>query len=184
LKTNNHIDIELVKAYQAGDQKAIAGLVKRWHLTFCKKAYWMVKDADLSKDIAQESWQIIIRKLYTLKQPSSFKSWALRIVYSKSIDALRRQNKKHLREIDLNSSHVVQSNDDKEDNVELKQALLKAVNCLPDQQQNVIKLFYTEEYSLKEISKLLNISVGTAKSRLFHAREKIKQTLKNKNYEN
>jgi len=46
------------------------------------------------------------------------------------------------------------------------------------QQQMVIKLFYTEEYSLKEISKTLNISVGTTKSRLFHAREKLKQILK------
>ncbi|MFT4612554.1 MAG: hypothetical protein ACJA1H_001504, partial [Glaciecola sp.] len=51
MKKDNYIDKELVKAYQAGEQKAIAILVKRWHLVFCKKAYFMVKDVDVSKDI-------------------------------------------------------------------------------------------------------------------------------------
>jgi len=178
LKTDNHIDIELVKAYQAGDQKAIARLVKRWHLIFCKKAHWMVNDANLSKDIAQESWQTIMDKLHTLQKPSSFKSWALRIVYSKSIDALRQQSKKRMQETDLGTSQVAINDEYKEENAELKEALLKAIKCLPEQQQSVIRLFYTEAYSLKEISTLLNISVGTTKSRLFHAREKLKKTLK------
>ena len=61
--------------------------------------------------------------------------------------------------------------------------LLKAIKKLPEQQQIVIRLFYVEDYTLKEISEILNISIGTAKSRLFHAREKLKLILKNRNYE-
>jgi RNA polymerase sigma factor (sigma-70 family) len=59
--------------------------------------------------------------------------------------------------------------------------LSKAIKTLPTKQQMVIKLFYVEEYSLKQISDLLNISLGTTKSRLFHAREKLKLILKEKN---
>jgi RNA polymerase sigma-70 factor (ECF subfamily) len=66
----------------------------------------------------------------------------------------------------------------------IKKALLKAINELPIEQQQAIRLFYVEEYSLKEIGDLLNISVGTVKSRLFHAREKLKVQFKNRNYEN
>ncbi|WP_033960547.1 RNA polymerase sigma factor [Psychroserpens jangbogonensis] len=183
MKKDNHIDIELVKAYQAGDQKAIAKLVKRWHLIFCTKAYWMVKDANLSKDIAQESWRTIMDKLHTLQKPSSFKSWALRIVYSKSLDALRDISRKRTKETEFGNSQVTFV-DDYNESAELKEALLKAVNHLPDHQKVVLRLFYTEDYSLKEISDILNISIGTTKSRLFHAREKLKLTLKNKNYEN
>ena len=178
MKTDNHIDAELVRAFQSGDQKAIAQLVKRWHFKFCKKAYWVVNDANLSKDIAQESWQTIMDKLHTLQKPCSFKSWALRIVYSKSIDALRQQSKKRVQETDLSTSQVAANDDYKVENAEMKEALLKAIKRLPEQQQSVIRLFYTESYSLKEISKLLNISVGTTKSRLFHAREKLKKTLR------
>ncbi|WP_456441335.1 RNA polymerase sigma factor [Psychroserpens sp.] len=179
MKKDSHIDTELVNAYQAGDQKAIAKLVKRWHVIFCTKAYWLVKDTNLSKDIAQESWQTIMDKLHTLQKPSSFKNWALRIVYSKSLDALRERSRKLTKETEFEISQVSLVEDYKE-NTELKGSLLKAIKHLPEQQQIVLRLFYTEEYSLKEISDLLNISVGTTKSRLFHAREKLKLILKSK----
>jgi RNA polymerase sigma-70 factor (ECF subfamily) len=177
LKTENHIDAILVKAYQAGDQKAIAQLVKRWHLKFCNKAFWIVKDVNMSKDIAQESWRTIMDKLHTLKKPASFKSWALRIVYSKSLDALRERSRKHAKESEFSNTQGSFDEENK-DNTEVKEALLKAVKGLTDEQQVVLRLFYTEDYSLKDISKLLNISVGTTKSRLFHARENLKKILK------
>lgn len=181
MKKDNHIDATLVKSYQAGDQKAIAVLVKRWHLEFCKKAYFIVKDANVSKDIAQDCWQTIMAKLDTLEKPSSFKSWALRIVYNKSLDVLRQQSKNRLKETKIENLQVAEI-DDYNENIELKEKLLKAIQHLPEQQQMVVRLFYTEDYSLKEISKLLHISEGTVKSRLFHAREKLKQTLKKHKY--
>jgi RNA polymerase sigma-70 factor (ECF subfamily) len=74
--------------------------------------------------------------------------------------------------------------DENNDNLKLKTNLLVAIKKLPEHQQVVIKLFYVEDYSLKQISDILKISIGTAKSRLFHAREKLKETLKYRNYEN
>ncbi len=53
MKTDKRIDARLVEDFQSGNNEALAALVKRWHLLFCKKAFWIVKDADLSKDIAQ-----------------------------------------------------------------------------------------------------------------------------------
>ncbi len=56
--------------------------------------------------------------------------------------------------------------------------LQQAIKSLPNNQQIVLRLFYTQEYSLLEIGNILDISVGTVKSRLFHAREKLKTILK------
>lgn len=173
-------DKHLIEAYQAGDTSALTSLVAKWHLEFCKKAYWLVKDPDMSKDIAQNSWRIIIDKLQTLEKPASFKSWAFRIVYSKSMDALRYQKRKRLKESELKQEQCVCYEASENDNKLLKEALLKAVQELPLQQQQVIRLFYTQEYSLKEISEMIGVSIGTAKSRLFHAREKLKLILKGK----
>jgi RNA polymerase sigma factor (sigma-70 family) len=183
LKKDNYIDTELVKAYQAGEQKAIAILVKRWHLVFCKKAYFMVKDVDVSKDIAQDCWQTIMAKLDTLDKPSRFKSWALRIVCNTAMDVLRQQSKDRLKETKIDDLQIA-AVDDKKEKIELKEALLKAVHQLPVQQQIVVRLFYTEAYSIKEISEITNTSVGTTKSRLFYAREKLKLIVKDNNYEN
>lgn len=179
-----NIDEKLVLEYQSGSKQALTLLVKRYHKTFCEKAFWIVKDADIAKDIAQDSWNIIIDKIYKLNDPSSFKSWALRIVYNKSVDLInaKKRTYKTFEVYKASQSEIV--NDDESDTELLKKLLLETVKTLAEHQQIVLRLFYVQEYSLKEISDILNISVGTAKSRLFHAREKLKETLKSINYEN
>jgi len=183
-KKDQLIDGKLVLEYQSGNGKALAVLVKRWHKLFCNKAFFVAKDADIAKDIAQDSWNVIINKIDKLKNPDSFGSWALRIVYNKSIDVINA-NKRKGKVIEAYKYEQDElANDDENDLKNVKDLLLKTIKKLPQHQQDVIRLFYLEEYSLKEISAILNISVGTTKSRLFHAREKLKETLKNKNYEN
>ncbi|WP_406683977.1 RNA polymerase sigma factor [Seonamhaeicola sp. MEBiC1930] len=182
-KEQRIIDAELVKDYKSGNNLAFTQLVKRWHKTFCNKAYWIVKDADVAKDIAQETWNTIIKKIDDLKDPKTFASWSLRIVCNKSFDWLKKQNRTRERIQTYNygeEAEEINSDDEKE---LLKHQLSKAIKSLNLNQQMVIKLFYAEDYSLKEISKSLNISEGTAKSRLYHAREKLKIILKHRNYE-
>lgn len=177
-------DATLVENYQKGDKKILSLLVKRWHLQFCNFAFWIVKDADLAKDIAQESWKVIINKLDSLKEPEKFKSWAISIVNRKAIDFLRakqrEQNKLQSLYSEVKTENTVLEVDD---NSALKQKLLKAIEKLSTEQQMVVNLFYVQSYSLKEISEILKISIGTTKSRLFHAREKLKTFLKHYNYE-
>lgn len=176
----NLSDIDLIIAYQKGNKKAFSFLVKRWHMQFCKLAYWYIKDADASKDIAQESWTIIFYKLQDLKEPSKFKSWAFRIVHRKSIDWLRAFNRKQIHKekyANENKTHIIQEIE-KEDNSKRILLLKNEIHKLSSNQKIVINLFYREGCSLKQISSLLNISEGTVKSRLFHAREKLKKIIK------
>lgn len=173
----NISDSDLVLEFQSGNKKALNQLVKRWHKTFCEKAYWLVKDADVAKDIAQDSWNVIINKIDKLNDPNSFGSWALRIIYNKSIDALNANKRKSKIVEAYNYEQDEITTDNESDKEVLKTTLLRTVKTLPEHQQVVIRLFYVQDYSLKEISNILNISVGTTKSRLFHAREKLKSIL-------
>lgn len=182
-KKHNILNRKLVLDFQSGNEKVLPILVARWHKRLCNKAYWLVKDADVAKDIAQDSWKMIIAKIGKLKDPNSFGSWAFRIVYTKSIDWLKQEVKERESLQEYHRNNLIQDIKPN-DNKQLQLALLNAVKTLPDHQQIVIRLFYVEDYTLKEIGEILNISVGTAKSRLFHAREKLKLILKNKNYEN
>ena len=72
MKKDKTIDGLLVQQFQLGNKPALTQLVKRWHKTFCEKAYWIVKDADVAKDIAQDSWSIIINKINDLKTPEMY----------------------------------------------------------------------------------------------------------------
>jgi len=169
----------LVSRFKAGDNSALNELVKKWHGKFCAKALWITKDAEMSKDLAQDSWKVIIDKIQDLKQNNKFGAWALRIVYSKSFDALRNKNKERLQQARIKHELKIKQIPDTE-NVELRQQMLKSIESLSVEKQEIIKLFYLEDYTLKEISKILDISEGTVKSRLFHAREQLKKLLKKK----
>jgi RNA polymerase sigma-70 factor (ECF subfamily) len=175
----NLLDEVLIKKYQKGDTKALNHLVKRWHFQLCKFAFWIVKDADIAKDITQESWVIIINKIESLQNPRKFKSWALSIVKRKAIDSLRANNKEKIN-LKNHKNSIVKEDIyyKKEENKILQIKLLQSIEKLSIEHKMVIKLFYKESYTLKEISEILKISVGTTKSRLFHAREKLKTSLK------
>ncbi len=177
MKNRNKIfDGLLVLQYRSGNKKALGLLVNRYHHRLYEHSYRYTHDFDASKDIAQDCWSVIINKLDDLKSPNLFGSWALRIVTRKSLDYVKNQ-KRNLNKL-YEYYNGMNVNEDQENNEAEALKLLKAMSTLPENQQIVLQLFYKEDYSLKEISDILGTSIGTIKSRLFHAREKLKTILK------
>ncbi len=176
MTSNKIFDALLVLQYQSGDRKALGILVKRHHIRFCRHANWYLNDLDSSKDIVQDCWGIIINKLSNLRDPNSFSSWAMRIVTRKSIDFLKQNKTKRekLKEYQYTNSTGLKNEVKNTEIIKLQ----KAIKNLPNNQQMVLRLFYIQEHSILEISNILGISVGTVKSRLYHAREKLKTILK------
>lgn len=176
-KYQNETDGYLILQYRAGEKSVLPELVRRYHKEFCEKAYWVTKDKEAAKDIAQESWIAILDKFHTLKNVDSFNSWASKIVYTKAIDGLKKKNGEREKLLDISILDSDAETGREEKKLALK-SLLSAINKLPKQKQDIIRLFYAEEYSINEISKFLDIPLGTVKSRLFKAREKLKSIIK------
>ena len=180
-KTEKIVDSWLVLNYQSGHKKSLAILVKRWHTKFCKQAFYYTQNIEVAKDIAQESWQVIMKKVNTLEDTNKFGSWGLAIVTRKSIDWLRKE-KRSFNNLKEYYETVEVTREVYEQNMTEVQILRNAIHSLPKGQQIVIRLFYLESYSLNEICEILNLSKGTVKSRLFYAREKLKTIIKHRNY--
>lgn len=191
-KPDKIFDGLLVLQFKTGDQKAFGLLVKRWNLKLCNQAFWYTNDADIAQDIVQESWTIIFKKINGLQEPNNFGSWALKIVSRKAIDWLRKNKREAL---NLNEylnyrtnydTPEYDENIDYDTNLNLDNStkiIINGIKNLPKNQQIVLQLFYMQEYSLREIAEILSLSTGTVKSRLFYAREKLKQILKNRSHE-
>ena len=176
-------DSYLVEMYKSGHQNALSFLVKRWHVKLCKQAYWYTKDYDTAKDIAQDSWRAVIDKIDSLKDTKRFGSWALSIVNNKSKDWLRKKARSKF-QIDNYSKEMSSHknvNEIEESGVSLN--IIKEISKLPANQQVVLKMFYLESLTIADISIVLKVSKGTVKSRLFYAREKLKEIIKHRNYE-
>lgn len=105
-----------------------------------------------------------------LKNKDSFKPWMMRIVANECYDLIKRKNRFDLRDnLDtLNLVHI-----DKE-----YSGLRDVIDDLNEEFSSVLVLFYYEDMSIKEISKVLEISEGTVKSRLNRAKSKLKVLLK------
>lgn len=175
-----YTDKALILSYLQGENEALVSLVQKWHQTFCRIAFSYVQNAAEAKDVAQESWVVLIAKLNTLEDPVKFKSWAIQIVKRKALDQLRKSKRygKHLENFKIEQGYGEVENDIEKKLDTKKEVLRKAIADLSPHHQQIIRLFYVEEYSLQEISELLEISKGTVKSRLFHAREKLKKIIK------
>lgn len=177
MSINKVFDGLLVLEYQTGNKSALGQLVQRHHKKLCAHSYWYTKDIDASKDIVQDCWGIIMNKLGGLSEPNSFSSWAMLIVTRKSLDYVSRKIHRQKRSRPDTLEETYEATGLSED---AHRYVREAIAFLPKNQQIVLRLFYTEAYSLKEISTILDISIGTVKSRLFHAREKLKTILKTK----
>ncbi len=174
--TDKIVDGLLVLQYQSGSNKALSLLVGKHHPKLCRHAYWYTHDLDAAKDIVQDCWGIIMKKVTGLRDPNRFGSWALRIVTRKSLDYVNKNIKERDGLVEFGRTN------DQDTNTYYNESdldkLRTGVRTLPRDQQQVLHLFYMEDYSLKEISTILGIPPGTVKSRLYHAREKLKTIIK------
>jgi len=179
MRISSIFDGLLVLQYRSGDRKALGILVTRYHRKLCRHAYWYIRDAEASADVVQDSWQMVIRHLGSLKDPNKFGPWAMKIVTRKSLDYL--ELKKRQKEMLQDELHTRQTEaaalDPLQHNREQLQRLKAAIGELSREHQEVLRLFYLEGYTLKDMGTILELSVGTVKSRLFHAREKLKTIL-------
>jgi len=182
-RTQDILDELLVIQAQGGDIASFNMLVERWQRKMLNHAYRFLKNTTISKDIVQESWHAVVKGLPRLKDPSVFKYWILRIVSNKSINWLRQN--KHIEGINESSLPVDTSTDNYD---ELLDLLRQALRQLPRQSAMILHLHYFNEFSIDEISQILAIPSGTVKSRLFHARSKLKillvRKINPKNHEN
>ena len=152
-----------------------ANLIEENKLRFHKTAKIILKNDDDSYDALQEALLSMYQKYDQLENKEYFSTWSTRIVINKCYDLLRK-NKNNIQPIDeviendINLSHYDEYEVD-------KYGIKKAMENLNEDQKLITILYYYDDYSIKEISEIMDIPEGTVKSRLSKARELLKQKL-------
>lgn len=182
------LDGLLVLRAQQGDREAFEQLVRKWHKKLLYQSYIRTKDWEQSEDIIQDVWQWLVTNLRKLKEAAKFGSWIRTVVDRRSIDWIRKQQRtRNQFEKTAWSQESVEVLADPSDSVINKEsrlsALESAMNELKPESKLILVLYYTEENSIESIAHILRVPKGTVKSRLFHAREKLKNMLKQDSYE-
>ncbi|MEP2023470.1 sigma-70 family RNA polymerase sigma factor, partial [Reichenbachiella sp.] len=141
--------------------------------------------------IVQDVWQWLVTNLSRLEDVNKFSSWIRTIVDRRSIDWVRKHQKERVNQdkfaygndqIDNTSATNYTDGATDDDGSEMN-ALEMSLNQLNAESKLILVLYYLESNSIESIASILCIPKGTVKSRLFHAREKLKKILKQKSYE-
>lgn len=170
----------LAAAARSGDQTAMSGLVELHGGRLIAHAVRLLGDRDGARDCVQDAWIEILRGLGGLRDDTVFLPWALRIVTRRvARDIGRRQRDRALSsEMTLETeTSTPESGPDAADAAVVRQAL----GNLPPDQKACVALFYLEDMRVAEVAIALDVPVGTVKTRLMHAREKLRAVLKGEN---
>src|SRR6059058_1603347 len=189
-------ELDLVKRSQAGDTEAFDELVTRYRARVFSMIYNMVHNEQDAWDLAQDSFLKAWRSVGRFRSQSSFYTWIYRIVMNVTIDWLRKKHVKgggaefddatQLKEVDPASKTVPKAEalpHETMERDEIRARIEQAIAQLSAEQRAVILMKEIEGMQYHEIAEALGCSIGTVMSRLFYARKKLQNLLRDV-YEN
>ena len=170
-----YIELQVLRA-QDGFLDALAELVDEFQLRLVRHARYLTGNREGAEEAVQEAWLAMVKQIKTLDDPARFPQWAYRIVTFKSVDWVRKAKKdrKSTREVmEMTLCSEGESSPEKEEVQSLRRALQK----LNSERRALLALHYLEGQSVSELAEIFAIPKGTVKSRLYHARQELKQIL-------
>jgi RNA polymerase sigma factor, sigma-70 family len=175
-KANDIRDQLLVMRWQDGESAAMNELVDRWYKRLWRHARRLTDSDDDATEVMQNAWLGMIKTIRRLDDPARFKYWAYRIVTNKSADFIRQRVWYKEKTQSLGHIEPVAP----VENVP-EESLTRMLSKLSLEHRTVISLRYAEELSLEEIALLLNLPLGTVKSRIHYALESLQKMAQKEN---
>jgi len=174
------LEAYLVASARLGDRRALERLVALRGPRLVSHAARLMGEREAARDVAQEAWVEIIRGLGNLRDERLFLPWALRIVTRRvAREIARRQRGRALAAaVQAETDPLVpEAGPDEVDGARVR----AAIATLPPDQAATVALFYLEDLTVTEVATALDVPVGTVKTRLMHARSKLRALLEGSN---
>ncbi|MES2428849.1 MAG: sigma-70 family RNA polymerase sigma factor [Bacteroidota bacterium] len=167
---------QLIRGCMKQDRKCQKMLYKAFYgfsMSICLR---YANDRDEAAEVMNQGFFKVFTKIDTYDATRPFKAWLGRIMMNVSIDHYRANLKMAYAEDLDQAEHVYDASVATDNNLNYND-LLAMVQRLPQGYRTVFNLFAIDGYSHEEIADMLNINVGTSKSNLFKARQKLKQMI-------
>ena len=176
-------DVELIQRVLAGDENAFSTLVRKYEKPVHALVWRKIGDFHIAEEITQDAFLQAYKELATLKKQHRFARWLSVIATRGCIEWLRKkrlstqslEDTSHAQlEQATYSGYVIQENERTEAEAQ-REVVQKLLAKLRDKERTVIMLHYFGEMTHEEISEFLGASLGTIKSRLRRAQQRLKR---------
>lgn len=183
------VEIILLERLCAGDPDAFDALHARLEPMIARFVRRLVGDSADADDIVQETFIGFYRHAHTINPPHMLRPYLFRIARNRAYDALRRQGRYERVSLDEDEDDPVQVrigfdlaqyNTTPEDAAGWMLLLMEvraAIDRLPELQRQALILYAEESLTYAEIAAVMEVSIGTVKSRLFHAKRSLRDLL-------
>ena len=168
------MDKETIKKAKQGDADKIGQIILENMQTLYRVAFGILKNDDEIYDAISATTVKVFENIHTLKKEEYVKTWITRILINECYKICNK-NKKIIYLENVQQKNLVHN--DTHEELEFK----NLIRNLNDELKEIVILYYFEDFSIKEISKIIKIPEGTVKTRLSRARKKLEDTILNEN---
>ncbi len=173
-KIRNKVATTLVSSNMSTKQVRYEALVKALHTDIYRYAYWLVQDKQVAEDLVQETFLRAWRALDSLKDEKAAKSWLITILRRENA---RRFERKRFEMGEYEESSITDTVSPSTEQ-ELENHWLRArINEMPVEYREPLVLQVIGGFSGEEIAELLDLNKNTVMTRLFRARNQLKEAL-------
>lgn len=177
-----------IKQVIKGDQDAFGEIVEIYKNSIYQLCFRMLGNRHEAEDMAQEAFIRAYVNIKSFNQDLKFSTWLFRIATNLCIDRMRKKKPDHYLDAEvagtdgLTMYSQIPSNtplpESEIESLELHETVQNEILKLPDKYRTAIVLKYMEELSLNEISEILDLPLGTVKTRIHRGREALRQQLR------
>ena len=171
-------DRALVQRFRAGDREAFAEIVVRYQRPVYNAALWVLRNVDDAQDIAQNVFVKVAERLEDYDGQYRFFSWIYRIALNESLNLLRRNGREEPLDDDIDMPDFAGVDPERHaSDAELSKRIRAALLTMSTNDRVVLTLRHFSECSYHEIAEILEVDEKTVKSRLFEARQRLRDLL-------
>lgn len=170
------LDAFLAAAARSGDRDGMRRLAERWHPLLTAHAWRLTGEAELAEEAVQEAWVEVLRGLPGLRDDHAFAAWAYRITTRRCVRLIRRRQGERALTRAVAAEPREMSAEDHHDDGD-GDRIKRAMADLPPDQRAAVWLFHLQGLSVAETAIALDVPAGTVKTRLMHARRKLRDSL-------
>ena len=175
---DNDVDQALVERFRNGDHEAFTALMVRYQRPIYNAAFWIVKSADDARDIAQSVFLKVAEHLDEFDSQHRFFSWIYRIAVNESLNLLRRNGHEEPLDDEVDLPGIGDDPETQVRDAERSRYVQRALSTMSTMDRTVIVLRHFSDCSYQEIARILDVDEKTVKSRLFEARHRLRDLLK------
>ena len=173
--------LEWLKRSREGDHSAMEMIYEHFKSSFFGLAYRYTYNAAAAEDLTQDIFVKVFTNLSLLDNDRAFIGWVYRVAVNTCLSYLRSNKKVIGKSIPFDDLEgVLKDKDAPSDEKMISRSIEEAISGLPTKLKSVFILHDVQGFKHKEIATILSCSVGTSKSQLFKARNKIKKYLEDK----